>query len=166
MKKVLVLTVLVLMTTGLFARGFTGYWKSVDDKTGEVKSIVGIYKVNNMLYGRIMAIYENGKFLEDSSNPEILAEKLNGQPPYCGLDIIWDLKKSGNRYNSGKIMDPEDGSVYDCEIWIENGNLVVRGSFLFIGRNQTWLPLNRSADLPADVKLPELTSLSPVLHYK
>lgn len=166
MKKMILITLLSFCIGGLFAENFTGFWKSVDDVSGEVKSVVSIYENNGMLYGRILAIYSEGEFLEDYSNASIRAEKLNGQPTFCGLDIIWDLKKAGNKYSSGKIMDPENGSVYDCEIWLEKGNLIVRGSFLFIGRNQTWLPLNPSQDLPPGINLPELSSLTPILNYK
>ena len=38
------------------------------------------------------------------------------------------------------IMDPKKGTVYDCKLWIEGGNLKVRGYVLFIYRTQTWLP--------------------------
>jgi len=36
-------------------------------------------------------------------------------------------------------MDPETGKVYDCKIWLENGQLKVRGYVAFFYRTQTWL---------------------------
>jgi uncharacterized protein (DUF2147 family) len=37
-------------------------------------------------------------------------------------------------------MDPKKGTVYDCKMWIEDGNLQVRGYIAFFFRTQTWLP--------------------------
>ena len=53
--------------------------------------------------------------------------------------IIRDLALDGERYKGGTIMDPEDGKVYEAEIWAEDGKLKVRGHVGFLSRTQTWV---------------------------
>jgi uncharacterized protein (DUF2147 family) len=166
MKKVMMLCVFCLFLAGLGAMDITGYWKTVDDTTGEVKSICGVYEKNNRVYGRLLVLFKDGEYLEDYRNPQKIAEEVKGKPFYSGLDIIWDMKESGSRYKKGKIMDPENGNIYDCEMWLENGNLMVRGSILFIGRNQTWVPMDGSEPLPSGLVLPPLNSFTPVIPQK
>ena len=60
--------------------------------------------------------------------------------PIVGLEIIRDMKKDGDEYAGGDILDPENGKVYRCKIWVENGKLMVRGYIAFLYRTQTWLP--------------------------
>ena len=41
-------------------------------------------------------------------------------------------------WSDGEILDPENGTTYDCKIWLENGQLQVRGYVAFFYRTQTW----------------------------
>ena len=145
------------------AQEITGYWKTIDDVTGEVKSICGVYEKGGKVYGRILVIFEEGVFLEDYRNPAKVAEEVAGEPYYCGLDFIWDMERKGDRYKKGSIMDPENGKVYSCEIWRDGGNLMVRGKIGPFGRNQTWVPVDGSEGLPSGLTLPSLSSFSPVI---
>ena len=57
------------------------------------------------------------------------------------LVIITDMKKDGDEFNSGKILDPETGKEYKCNMSLESKNkLKVRGfiGFSLIGRTQYW----------------------------
>ena len=94
-------------------------------------------------------------------SPKERAPGVVGHPFYCGLDIIWDLIDNGVSYK-GKILDPQKGNVYNSELWIENGNLVVRGTLLFLGRNQQWVPA-LSSDFPKEFKKPSIDSFVPVI---
>ncbi|WP_103866347.1 DUF2147 domain-containing protein [Aquimarina sp. I32.4] len=56
--------------------------------------------------------------------------------------IIKNLKKNGNEYGEGTILDPENGKVYRCKIWIGENNqsiLNVRGYISFLYRAQQWI---------------------------
>ena len=57
--------------------------------------------------------------------------------------IIRGLKKNGDEYSGGDILDPENGMVYRCKLrLIESGSkLVVRGYFVIplLGRSQIWI---------------------------
>jgi uncharacterized protein (DUF2147 family) len=60
--------------------------------------------------------------------------------PVTGMEIIQDMVNDGKEWVDGKIMDPENGKVYRCKLWVENGKLRVRGYISFLYRTQTWLP--------------------------
>lgn len=132
MKKLLLsLAMAVATLPGWAADSVIGFWKTIDDETHEAKSIVQIYEYQGKVYGRVVEILTKDKDAK---------AKLPGSPTIKGLDIIWDLKKDGKSYSGGEVLDPQKGKVYGCEIWLEKGNLIVRGKIAFLGRNQTWLP--------------------------
>ena len=54
MKKLLLITLLISLTSSLFgAERITGLWKSIDDKTEKTKSISIIYEYRGKIYGRM-----------------------------------------------------------------------------------------------------------------
>lgn len=149
--------VFFLLLTGFAAwcaEPVTGLWKSVDDESGLPKSITLIYEYSGKVYGRVIATFDDRGILLDSlMNPVEKAVNVAGEPFYSGLDIIWEMEEVRTKWSRGKIMDPEPARVYACDLWIEKGNLVVRGKIGPFGRNQTWLPV-AERDLPAGFVLP------------
>jgi uncharacterized protein (DUF2147 family) len=144
------------------AEDITGFWKSINEETGKPQCIVAIYEYDDKCYGRIIGTFDDDqKLTETIYAPKERAPGVIGKPFYCGLDIIWDLIDNGISYK-GKILDPQKGNVYNSELWIEKGNLVVRGKLLFFGRNQTWVAASPS-DFPKGFKKPSLESLVPVI---
>ena len=124
---------LFLLLCGVWARAddrITGYWTTIDDETNTAKSVVQIYEYQGKYFGRVVDLLVN----KDAK------AKLPDSPAIKGLDIIWDLEKSGEKYKGGEILDPKKGKVYGCEIWREGDDLIVRGKIAFLGRNQTWHP--------------------------
>lgn len=141
----------------------TGFWKTIDDKTGNAQSIVAIYPHNGIYFGRIIVTFEDSGALADSINaPKYRAEALVGDPYFSGMDIIWDMKKEDSKYTGGKIIDPNRGDIYDAQMWLSHGKLIVRGEILFFGENQTWLPATES-DFPPNFKKPDLKQFVPVI---
>ena len=57
------------------------------------------------------------------------------------MTIVTDMVKDGNEWEDGEILDPKNGKVYDCKMWVEDGKLKVRGYIAFFYRTQTWLPV-------------------------
>ena len=60
-----------------------------------------------------------------------------------GLEIIWGMEQKNDKWASGEIMDPENGKIYGCSMWLDkedpDGNtLKVRGWLAFLYRTQTW----------------------------
>ncbi|MBW7858892.1 MAG: DUF2147 domain-containing protein [Leptonema sp. (in: Bacteria)] len=133
---VFAIAAVMLFATSLMAQSPVGVWKTIDDETGEAKSYVNIYESNGVLYGNIQ------KLLSPADQGK-LCDKCPGaskNKPMEGLLIIWGLKKDGNEWTGGQIMDPKNGKVYSCKMHIEGNKLIVRGflGFSLIGRSQTW----------------------------
>ncbi|MDA3850635.1 MAG: DUF2147 domain-containing protein [Spirochaetaceae bacterium] len=164
MKQKLIVLFLLLSISFLFAaEDVTGLWVSIDDETGDPSSISILYMYQGQLFGRIIITYddENPGVVKDTYlAPGDRAELLVGDPYYAGLDFIWGLEDRGRRWGRGRIMDPKKGKIYNSEIWLEDGDLILRGKIGPIGRNQTWFSVD-SSDLPAGFVIPDSSSLVP-----
>ena len=116
-----------------------GDWKTVDDKTGEKRSVVTIYKGSDGLYyGKIskMLMYTDLDLKCDQCKDE------DHNKPIVGLVIIRGMKAENGELVGGKVLDPESGKFYYGKIYLKNGKLVLRGSLDklgFLGRNQEWV---------------------------
>lgn len=131
------LVLFFVMSFNAQSQNVLGKWKTVDDETGQAKSIVEIYEKSGKIYGKII----------DIVNPEkrkSLCTKCSGEnknAPILGLIIIKDLVKDGDEYSGGKILDPSKGEEYKCLIALEGKDkLKVRGfvGVSIFGRTQYW----------------------------
>ena len=114
-----------------------GKWKTIDDETGNEKSVVEIYKQNGKAYAKIIQLLEKGK--EDKVCDK--CKGANKNKPIKGMVIINGLSKDGDEWNDAKILDPKTGKEYKCYITLDTPNkLKVRGyiGFALIGRTQYW----------------------------
>ena len=136
MKKLTLILCLFLFFS-VEAQTVIGKWKTIDDNTGEAKSIVQIYEENGKIYGKVIEIF-------DATKRNRVCENCSGalkNKPVLGMRIINDLEKNGNSYENGKIIDPESGKEYKCSISLENDKtLKVRGyiGISLMGRTQYW----------------------------
>ena len=55
------------------------------------------------------------------------------------MEFIRGMRKDGDEWGDGSILDPENGKVFDCKLWVEDGDLKVRGYVAFFFRTQTWV---------------------------
>ena len=115
-----------------------GFWQTIDDKTNEPKAIVEIKENNGILTGAIVKTFpKSGDKTTCDACPGGKKDK-----PFIGMEIIWDLKKDGDEYVGGSILDPKNGKTYKAKMsLVENGEkLKVRGfiGFSLLGRTQTW----------------------------
>lgn len=113
-----------------------GVWKTIDDNTGVARSHIEIYEKGGKYYGKILKLLEEGV---PETCPECPGDKKG--KPLIGMEILWDMKDYKDYWSYGKIMDPENGKIYKCNIYLEEGDkLRVRGyvGFAAIGRNQYW----------------------------
>lgn len=138
MKKTLLTFALIIcaVLTGT-AQDVLGNWKTIDDETGEAKSIVEIYKKDGEIYGKVVDILDPSK--KDATCRDC-PDDAKGKP-IMGLVILKGLKKDGKEYSGGTILDPNNGKVYKCLIALENADkLKVRGyiGFSLLGRSQYW----------------------------
>lgn len=158
------LLALLLALSGLIASdNISGFWKTIDEKTGKAQSIIAVYQYQGKYYGRIIGAFnENGQIDDSIYHPKNRAPGVEGDPFYSGLDIIWNMAKKGSRYK-GKILDPREGSVYNAELWISEGNLIVRGKILFLGRNEPpWVPAT-AADFSENFAIPDTSKFVPTI---
>lgn len=139
MRKLFTLTLLLLIGIGAQAQSITGRWTTVDDNSGKPRSVVEISERNGRVYGHIVDVFSEK---ERAAVCELCpAERRN--KPIVGLEIIRDMARSGKEWTKGTILDPETGKVYDCKIWLEGGDLKVRGYVAFFFRTQTWVKENK-----------------------
>ena len=139
-KMMLAMVVSFMLGSGiaLAADSPVGTWKTVDDKTGKVKSEVQLYEQGGKLYGKITALTDP---TDKQGKPRVCSEckGVDKDKSIVGLVIVKDLSLSKDRYKGGTILDPEDGKVYKAELWMEGGKLKVRGYFGVFYKTQTWV---------------------------
>jgi len=119
-----------------------GRWKTIDDKTGKVKSIVEISQAaNGALSGKVVEILHSDK----GPNPVCDGcEGANKNKPVKGMTILWNLsqdKGSHSKWSGGTILDPANGKTYKSKLELQpgGGKLDVSGCIAFICRTQTWV---------------------------
>ncbi|SDQ40000.1 DUF2147 domain-containing protein [Pseudoxanthomonas sp. CF125] len=144
MRNKLIATLLVLpllaLSVSAIAADATGRWKTIDDKTGKVKSIVEISKAANGTYsGKVVEV------LYSERGPNPVCDKCSGSnknKPVKGMTILWNLKADGaNEWSGGTILDPANGKTYKSKAELQAGGnkLDVSGCIAFICRAQTWV---------------------------
>ncbi len=119
-----------------------GRWKTIDDQTKEIKSIVSISEKDGVLSGKVEQILTAQK---DAKCSECTDERKD--KPVAGMVIIRNLKKFGEgdkvEWGEGEILDPANGKTYKCRLRLQDGGkrLEVRGflGFSAMGRSQYWV---------------------------
>lgn len=117
-----------------------GQWKTIDDETGRQRSIVELYMLGDELHGKVVQLFRSPGEDPDPICEDCKDDRKNQK--VIGMEILRDMQKDGNEWKDGTICDPENGKVYDCKIWLEDGKLMVRGYVAFFYRTQTWLPIS------------------------
>ncbi|MBE2211064.1 MAG: DUF2147 domain-containing protein [Propionivibrio sp.] len=117
-----------------------GKWKTIDDETGKVKSIVEITQATNgTLQGRVIEI------LQSDHGPNPTCDKCSGAnkgKPIKGMTILWGLRPDGaGKWAGGTVLDPAKGKTYKSKLEIKDGGkkLGMSGCVAFICREQTWV---------------------------
>lgn len=141
LKSLLVASATLLTLAGAQAQMTpVGSWHSMDEKTGELKSLIVIADKGGALNGHIE------KLLRKEADQKGVCKECSDDrkdKPMLGLEIIRGAKQSEGKevWEGGKILDPENGKEYTLRMTpIEGGKkLEVRGSIAFFGRTQTWV---------------------------
>ncbi len=115
-----------------------GRWKTIDDETGKVKSIVEIQQMSNgTLQGKVVEI------LQSDRGPNPTCDKCEGAnkgKPVKGMTILWGLREDDGEWSGGTILDPSKGKTYKSKLkMLADDKLGVSGCLLFICREQTWV---------------------------
>lgn len=141
-------SLLTVVTTLLLALAITpaqaesmsaeGQWRTIDDETGEAKSLVRVWVEDGELQGQIVELL-------NPSEPNPVCSDCEGSrkdQPIEGMTFLWGLEQDGDEWKGGRILDPANGKEYSARAKvIENGTkLEVRGfmGFALLGRTQVW----------------------------
>ena len=141
MQKTLLLLVALVLGIARMASAQTmsplGVWTNA-----EKKATFEIYKCGDKLCGKIVSLTvpndANGKPKTDTQNPDA---KLRTRTR-LGMVFMQGFKyDDDNKWDDGKIYDPESGKTYSCYMKMESQNTMeVKGyiGFSLIGKSQTW----------------------------
>ncbi|UAB83539.1 DUF2147 domain-containing protein [Zunongwangia sp. SCSIO 43204] len=114
-----------------------GKWKCTNDE-GKVNSIVKIFKKEDgEVCGKVVRITKE----EDRDKLCTECKGALKDKPIEGLQLMHGLKKEGDHYAGGEIINPKSGKVYKVKIWVDEDNpdmLNVRGYVAFFYKTMTW----------------------------
>jgi uncharacterized protein (DUF2147 family) len=135
----IILTVFCISAVASAQSSIVGKWKSVDDNTGDPRSVVEILEREGKIFGKIIKL-----FPKPEEDPDPICDKCDPEDArfnkkIIGMEIIMEMTKDDDEYSGGSILDPEVGKVYRCKVWLEAGKLKVRGYLGPFYRTQTWL---------------------------
>ena len=137
MRQTIAIIAIALVSFTSTAQDVFGKWQTIDDNSGEAKSIIEIYEREGKVYGKILKIMNQD--IQDARCTECSGKDKDQL--LIGFELIRGLEKDGDTYEDGKIIDPENGKVYKCYIGLEEDDkLKIRGyiGFALIGRTQYW----------------------------
>ena len=125
-----------------------GYWKSVDDRTGEDLSIIEVKKMPDGTYGGVILhrfAPPGGAVLTHCTKcPEPYKNK-----PLVGMQILSGFVEDPSKPNSfihGKLLEPKSGKIFEGKgVLISDGRrFCLRGyvGVSILGRTHVWLKVN------------------------
>jgi len=122
-----------------------GTWTQVDDETGKPKSIIEISEgPDGVLQGTVKQVLFSEQGTTNPVCKECEGERHN--QPVTGMTIMWGVKKDGDEWSGGQILDPKNGKTYKVKLkLVDNGRkLDVHGyiGFSLLGRSQVWVRKN------------------------
>ncbi len=126
-----------IVALNINAQSIFGKWNNPDEETGKVNSVIEIYEKDNKAFAKIIEITNDAK--KDDVCTECTGK--NKDKPILGMEILTNLKKDGDEWSGGKILDPKNGKIYKCYIELEGPDkLKIRGyiGFSLIGRTKYW----------------------------
>ncbi|APZ47235.1 hypothetical protein BW723_13500 [Polaribacter reichenbachii] len=137
MKKLLSTLFILFISFSMNSQTIFGKWNTVNDETGEVDSVIEVYKKNGKAYAKILQI-------NDPEKQKAICEKCdapNKDKPILGLEILTGLEKNDKEWSGGEILDPRNGKVYKCYIkLVKPDKLKIRGylGLSLFGKTKYW----------------------------
>ena len=147
-------SIILITTTLVNAQDVEGKWTTYNEETGSPLSVIEIVKSGTSIEGRVTKIY-----LEPFQGVDPVCSRCKGErkdKKVINMNFLWGFRKNGTEYDNGKILDPQNGEVYESKLWLEDPNtLKVRGYGGVLGllyRTQTWKREGNSvSDSPAGI---------------
>jgi len=136
---VVVLLAFPLTLLGQESEAVLGKWITVDEETGNHRSVVEIFKKGDELYGRIFKFIESPEKERTQRCSKCKKNDDRYDQLVHGMEIIRGLRWKKGKWEGGTILDPTNGKNYKAKIWSEDGVLKVRGYLAFFYRTQEWI---------------------------
>ena len=118
-----------------------GLWKAIDDTTGKPSALIRITEERGELRGKIEQLFRAPG--EDPNPKCTLCHDARKDQPIIGMTIVSGLRKDGDEYKDGEILDPNNGKIYKSKLSVHDGGkkVEVRGyvGVPMFGRSQVWL---------------------------
>ena len=98
---------------------------------------IEVYKVGENYFGKVISGNNPRK---DVNNPNAALRSRD----LLGMVFLKDFVHKDGEYSNGTIYDPNNGKTYSCKMWLDNGNLKVRGyiGLSMFGRTETFTKIN------------------------
>jgi len=140
MKSLIAAVVLGVVAVGAQAQmSPVGVWKTIDDKTKAEKAQVRVIETGGVVSGKIE------KLLAPGANQEAKCDKCSDDrkdKAVIGMEIIRGVKKDGDVWTGGTILDSAEGKVYKVKMTpIEGGKKMEMRGYVgapMFGRTQVW----------------------------
>lgn len=117
-----------------------GRWHTISDVDGKPRGIVEIVEEDGMLIGRVVGSLRTGE------GPARICERCPGArkgKPMLGLAILSGLRRRGEEWSGGEVLDPDTGSVYRATLRLaDRGKKLLLHAYVgvpWMGRTQVWL---------------------------
>ena len=124
--------------------GPVGRWGTLDDKTHAIGSIVDITESNGTLQGKIVKLVQLPG--QDASAMQTACTQCTGElknHPMNGLPIFWNLKRDGDEWTDGTILDNSSGQTYSVKLHLtDGGQKMILRAYLgvpWLGKSATWV---------------------------
>lgn len=117
-----------------------GIYRSGGEENEAWEYLAEIYEKKGKLHAKVIQLGPGATLHRCDQCPA----PRNGAP-MLGLDIIWDVEKEKGRLSPGKILNPQTGKTYDCQLRPQkDGSLHIRAYFKWTAFGQTliWKPVN------------------------
>jgi uncharacterized protein (DUF2147 family) len=118
-----------------------GLWKTFGERSAQPEALVRIVELGGRFEGTVEKV-----FSPPAPSDHPLCEACPGElrnRPVVGLTILRGLRRDGEQYVGGEILDPDDGTVYRCTARLLEGGakLGLRGyvGLPLLGRSQVWV---------------------------
>ncbi len=117
-----------------------GLWTTISDADGKPTAVIEIRESAGELTGIVREL------LVPADHADSVCEKCSGERHgrrIVGMEILRHMRRSGNVWSGGEILDPENGRTYRATMRLAEGGrrLIIRGyvGFSVFGRSQTWV---------------------------
>jgi uncharacterized protein (DUF2147 family) len=129
-----------------------GFWQQVDPD-GFVGGWFYFTERNGLFEGRLVKMFQKAGAPLFATCEKCPGDQRNAA--MLGLTIVKGMKRDGDKYEGGSILDPRDGSAYHAQMELspDGQKLSVRGylGLPVLGQTQVWTRLPDNAMAPTAI---------------